>query len=74
VRGRRAQPRAEGATRCGGGTQAEADLRTLLEIPDNYKVLFMQGGASTQFSAIPLNLLKKEDTIDVVVTGSWSKK
>jgi len=34
----------------------------------------MQGGASTQFSAIPLNLLKKEDTIDVVVTGSWSKK
>jgi phosphoserine aminotransferase len=56
------------------GMQAEADLRTLLAIPDNYKVLFMQGGASTQFSAIPLNLLKKEDTIDVVVTGSWSKK
>jgi len=54
--------------------KAEADLRTLLAIPDNYKVLFMQGGASSQFSAIPLNLLKEDDTIDILVTGSWSKK
>ena len=38
------------------------------------QVLFMQGGASSQFSAIPLNLLGKDDTIDVVVSGSWSKK
>lgn len=54
--------------------KTEADLRTLLAIPDNYKVLFMQGGASSQFSAIPLNLVGKEDTVDVLVTGSWSKK
>lgn len=54
--------------------KAESDLRTLLAIPDNYKVLFMQGGASSQFSAIPLNLVGKDDTVDVLVTGSWSKK
>lgn len=54
--------------------QAEADLRTLLAIPDNYKVLFLQGGASTQFSAIPLNLSKEGETVDYIVTGSWSKK
>jgi len=54
--------------------KAEADFRQLLNIPDNYKVLFVQGGASTQFSAIPLNLAGPDDTIDVVVTGSWSKK
>ena len=83
---------------------AEADLRALLGIPDNYKVLFMQasslrwcqqhhcachaatcrplsagivamqGGASTQFSAIPLNLCTEGDTVDYIVTGSWSKK
>jgi len=53
---------------------AEADLRTLLSIPDHYKVLFMQGGASSQFSAIPLNLVGENDTIDHVVTGSWSVK
>jgi len=55
-------------------SKAETDLRTLLEIPDNYKVMFVQGGATTQFSAIPLNLVGPDDTIDVVVTGSWSKK
>lgn len=54
--------------------KAEADLRTLLSIPDNYKVLFLQGGASTQFAAIPLNLTADGDTVDYIVTGSWSKK
>ncbi|KAI3438601.1 hypothetical protein D9Q98_001024 [Chlorella vulgaris] len=53
---------------------AEADLRALLAIPDNYQVLFMQGGASSQFSAIPLNLSAEGDTLDYIVTGSWSKK
>nr|QKY14866.1 phosphoserine aminotransferase (SERC) [Polytomella parva] len=54
--------------------RAEADLRKLLNIPLNYKVLFLQGGASTQFSMIPLNLAKEGDVVDYVVTGSWSKK
>uniref|UniRef100_A0A383WER3 phosphoserine transaminase n=1 Tax=Tetradesmus obliquus TaxID=3088 RepID=A0A383WER3_TETOB len=54
--------------------QAEADLRTLLSIPDNYKVLFVQGGASTQFAAIPLNFTQEGDTVDYIVTGAWSKK
>jgi phosphoserine aminotransferase len=54
--------------------KAEADLRKLLAIPDNYKVLFQQGGASTQFAAIPLNLTAEGDTVDYVITGSWSKK
>lgn len=55
--------------------EAEADLRALLEIPDNYKVLFLQGGASAQFAAIPLNLAaSKETAVDYLVTGSWSKK
>ncbi|KXZ53964.1 hypothetical protein GPECTOR_6g883 [Gonium pectorale] len=54
--------------------KAEADLRALLNIPANYKVLFLQGGASTQFSMIPLNLAKAGDTVDYVVTGAWSKK
>ena len=54
---------------------AEADLRALLEIPDNYRVLFLQGGASAQFAAIPLNLTPtKETVVDYLVTGSWSKK
>lgn len=52
--------------------KAEQDLRTLMQIPDNYKVLFLQGGASLQFSAIPLNLLK--GTADYLDTGIWSKK
>jgi phosphoserine aminotransferase len=53
---------------------AEADLRTLGNIPDNYKVLFLQGGASLQFSAVPMNLLTPGATADYIVTGDWSKK
>jgi phosphoserine aminotransferase len=52
---------------------AEADLRKLMNIPDNYKVLFLQGGATTQFSMIPLNLFKNK-VVDFVNTGAWSKK
>jgi phosphoserine aminotransferase len=54
--------------------EAEQDLRDLLSVPSNYKILFMQGGASTQFACLPLNLSKPGDTIDYVVTGAWSKK
>jgi len=53
--------------------QAEADLRELLGIPPNYKVLFLQGGATQQFAQIPLNLLAGRSA-DYLVTGSWSKK
>ncbi|HSC75135.1 MAG TPA: 3-phosphoserine/phosphohydroxythreonine transaminase [Pseudomonadales bacterium] len=58
----------------GIATEAEKDLRDLLHIPDNYKVLFLQGGASTQFSAIPLNLLSVGGKADYLNTGQWSKK
>ncbi|KAF5830934.1 phosphoserine aminotransferase [Dunaliella salina] len=58
----------------GIAAKAEEDLRKLLNIPSNYKVLFLQGGASTQFSMIPLNFAGPEDTTDNIVTGSWSKK
>ncbi len=54
--------------------QAEADVRALMNIPDNYKVLFLQGGASQQFGAVPLNLAGPGDTVDYINTGSWSKK
>lgn len=54
--------------------KAEADLRKLMEIPDNYKVLFLQGGASTQFAMVPLNLFSTQKKADYVSTGSWSKK
>ena len=54
--------------------QAEADLRELMGIPANYKVLFLQGGASLQFSMIPLNLLGGKPGADYVNTGEWSKK
>ena len=54
--------------------QAEQDLRELLSIPENYKVLFLQGGATTQFAAIPMNLLRGKATADYVNTGEWSKK
>ena len=54
--------------------QAEADLRELLAVPANYKVLFMQGGATTQFAAVPLNLSSAGQTVDYVNTGAWSKK
>ena len=54
--------------------QAEADLRELLSIPSNYRVLFLQGGATAQFAAVPLNLSAREATTDYVNTGAWSKK
>ena len=53
---------------------AEATLRRLLAISDDYAVLFLQGGASAQFSAVPLNLSAAGQVIDQVVTGQWSKK
>lgn len=52
---------------------AEADLRELLVIPSNYKVLFLQGGGHSQFSMVPLNLLGERKSIDFVVTGHWGK-
>ena len=55
-------------------TQAEADLRSVMNIPDNYKVLFLQGGATAQFTAIPMNLLRGKTTADYFNTGQWSKK
>ena len=53
--------------------EAEADLRELMNIPDNYKVLFLQGGASQQFAMIPMNLMKNR-VADYIVTGRWAKK
>ena len=53
--------------------EAEADLRDLMGIPSNYKVLFLQGGASLQFSMIPMNLMKN-GVADYIVTGQWAKK
>ena len=53
---------------------AESDLRALAGIPDNYKVLFLQGGASLQFSMVPMNLLTPGSTADYIVTGDWGKK
>ncbi|HEY0078908.1 MAG TPA: 3-phosphoserine/phosphohydroxythreonine transaminase [Pyrinomonadaceae bacterium] len=53
---------------------AERSLRELLGIPENYHVLFLQGGASLQFSMIPMNLLPKEASADYIITGSWGKK
>jgi phosphoserine aminotransferase len=54
--------------------KAEQDLRDLMVIPDNYKVLFMQGGASSQFTMIPMNLLHGKASADYINTGQWSKK
>ena len=53
--------------------EAEADLRDLMNIPDNYKVLFLQGGASQQFAMIPMNLMKNKKAA-YIVTGKWAKK
>ena len=53
--------------------EAEADLRDLMNIPDNYKVLFLQGGASQQFAMIPMNLMKN-GVADYIITGAWAKK
>ncbi|CAN5452150.1 3-phosphoserine/phosphohydroxythreonine transaminase [soil metagenome] len=54
--------------------QAELDLRKLLSIPENYKVLFLSGGATSQFAMVPLNLLHGRDNADYIVTGIWSEK
>jgi len=54
--------------------KAEADLRQLMKIPDNYKVLFLQGGASSQFAMVPINLLRGKNKADYISTGAWSKK
>ncbi|MBQ5716323.1 MAG: 3-phosphoserine/phosphohydroxythreonine transaminase [Clostridia bacterium] len=54
--------------------ETEALLREIMNIPDNYKVLFLQGGASTQFAMIPLNLMNKNNKADFVITGQWAKK
>ena len=54
--------------------EAEALVRELMNVPDNYKVLFLQGGGSTQFAMIPLNLAKKNKKADYVITGQWAKK
>lgn len=53
--------------------EAEADLRALLAIPDNYKVLFLQGGASLQFSMVPMNILPSGQSADYILTGSWGQ-
>ncbi len=54
--------------------EAKADLKTLLDINDNYEILFLQGGASLQFSMVPLNLMPPKNKADYILTGSWSKK
>jgi len=63
-----------GKTFVGIAQQAEADLRELLAVPSNYKVLFLQGGATAQFAAIPYNLTTPASVADYVNTGAWSKK
>jgi len=55
-------------------SQAEADLRELLAIPENYRVLFLQGGATSQFAMVPFNLLRGKQQADYIHTGAWSKK
>src|SRR5918994_1491512 len=54
--------------------KTEADLRTLGNIPATHKVLFLQGGASLQFSMVPMNLLAKDGTADYIITGGWAQK
>ncbi|MEK7758382.1 MAG: aminotransferase class V-fold PLP-dependent enzyme, partial [Pseudomonadota bacterium] len=58
----------------GIAAKAEADLRELMNIPANYKVLFLQGGASAQFAMVPMNLLRGKKSADYINTGEWSKK
>lgn len=53
---------------------AESNLRKIMNIPDNYKVLFLQGGATLQFSMVPMNLLRKSKKADYIITGAWAKK
>lgn len=54
--------------------QTEADLREVMNIPDNYDVLFLQGGASSQFAMVPMNLMNKNNKADYVITGQWANK
>lgn len=54
--------------------QADKSLRELLDIPSNYQILFLQGGASLQFSMVPMNFLPADSSADYVITGSWGKK
>lgn len=54
--------------------EAEKDLREIMNIPDNYKVMFLQGGGTLQFAMVPLNLLRKSGKADYIITGSWAKK
>ncbi len=54
--------------------QAEATLRRIMGIPDNYKVLFLQGGAFGQFAGVPMNLSAEGDEVDFLLTGDWSAK
>ena len=54
--------------------KVEADMRELLKIPENYKVLFLQGGASSQFAMVPMNLLRGKQSADYINTGQWSQK
>ena len=54
--------------------EAESLLRELMNIPENYKVLFLQGGASTQFAAIPLNFMNENGKADYIISGQWAKK
>ncbi len=54
--------------------EAEATLRDLMQVPDNYKVLFLQGGASSQFTMVPMNLMTKNKKADYIITGQWAKK
>lgn len=54
--------------------EAEANLREIMNIPDNYEVLFLQGGASTQFAMVPLNLMTKNGKADYIITGQWANK
>ena len=54
--------------------EAEANLRELMHIPDNYKVLFVQGGGTLQFAMVPMNLLRNSKKADYVITGTWAKK
>lgn len=54
--------------------EADALLREIMNIPDNYKVMFLQGGASTQFAMVPMNLATKNKKADYVITGQWARK
>ncbi len=54
--------------------EAKEDLKSLLSIPDNYRILFLQGGASTQFAMVPMNIMPPKNKADYIVTGAWSKK